>query len=908
MKIDLHELVVRGIKLKDQIPDDFRPVWESHFEMMSELRTLYYKRCIVPDDAVSLDIDTIDTGDASKLIACIAIYARFKRRNGEYSCQLVFSRSKLIPDGTTQPRAELIAAMLNSHTGEVVKRSFGKYHNSSIKLGDNQIVLHWIYNNEKALKVWVRTRVIEILRFTLREHWYFVDSENLIADLGTRKGAKLSDVDINSDWINGKKWMRGEQVTYPVKSVLELKLTDSEKESFQKELFLPYVKENDLTNYDWPQTHACTANSVSFHSVTFHAKNKLDWSKVAELILARYEHSSYLLDPNKHSYSSVVRIMAIVHKYVQCLREKAAARRLGMEGTVDETSNDDISDNGVDNDSRDDTHTDERTSNHTGIDNAQANLVSGIMYPILSLDLPSRILISDNDIRESNSFLLNVVQDVTYIVDRQPMVVEMNLNTDGKAQIFLTDDEIVKGKNYYFRKASAEVLKFARNSDYEGISTLKDDILYYTGRILPSQTVTSIVSITDAMQDLASTSFFVPIVDLHSPIAYSIVNDVHWSHKVANHSGVETVYRYVLQQCFIIDGRSLVKKFRVNCARCRYLAKRTIDIQMGPVSSHNLTIAPAYYITQVDIAGPFPSYSPHNKRTVVKIYFAVYCCSTTSSVNLKVMEDYSATAFIASFIRFSSEVGYPKIMVSDEGSQLVKGYEDMRLDFTDLKNKLHIDMNVEFELCPVGGHNMIGRVERTIKEVKASIHKSFQNHKLSILQWETVGAEIANTINDLPLALGNVVSDFEYMDLITPNRLKLGRNNDRGPVGALDVTDDPSKFFLKNTDIFNSWFTAWLISHVPKLMNHPKWYKTDYHIQMGDVVLFLKKEGLLNGTYQYGIVKSTEAGRDTKVRCVVVESGTHAELIATGGTYTGLLRRQLLEEDLEAAVVSMASA
>jgi len=41
---------------------------------------------------------------------------------------------------------------------------------------------------------------------------------------------------------------------------------------------------------------------------------------------------------------------------------------------------------------------------------------------------------------------------------------------------------------------------------------------------------------------------------------------------------------------------------------------------------------------------------------------------------------------------------------------------------------------------------------------------------------------------------------------------------------------------------------------------------------------------------------------------VVVESGIHAELIATDGTYTRLLRRQLLEEDLEAAVVAMASA
>ena len=38
---------------------------------------------------------------------------------------------------------------------------------------------------------------------------------------------------------------------------------------------------------------------------------------------------------------------------------------------------------------------------------------------------------------------------------------------------------------------------------------------------------------------------------------------------------------------------------------------------------------------------------------------------------------------------------------------------------------------------------------------------------------------IANKINDLPLALGNVVSDFETMDMLTPSRLRLGRNNNR---------------------------------------------------------------------------------------------------------------------------------
>ena len=59
------------------------------------------------------------------------------------------------------------------------------------------------------------------------------------------------------------------------------------------------------------------------------------------------------------------------------------------------------------------------------------------------------------------------------------------------------------------------------------------------------------------------------------------------------------------------------------------------------------------------------------------------------------------------------------------------------------------------------------------------------NERLSVIQWETCAAEIANRINDLPLAISNIISDFEIIDLITPNRLKLGRNNDKSPSGCV---------------------------------------------------------------------------------------------------------------------------
>ena len=239
------------------------------------------------------------------------------------------------------------------------------------------------------------------------------------------------------------------------------------------------------------------------------------------------------------------------------------------------------------------------------------------------------------------------------------------------------------------------------------------------------------------------------------------------------------------------------------------------------------------------------------------------------------MEDYSSTSFISAFVRFSCDAGYPNILLTDEGSQLIKGCENMLINFHDTQHKLHIDMQVELETCPVGGHNMHGKVERKIKSIRESLDKTMINERLSILQWETVGSQIGNSINDLPLGLGNKVADLENMDLITPNRLRLGRNNDRSPVGPMNVTNDPTKFANLNKNIFNTWFEAWLISHVPKLMEHPKWFDCD--LEKGDIILFLKHDNSLSNDYQYGMIQAVHKGIDGKIRSADVKYRNHNE-------------------------------
>ena len=135
----------------------------------------------------------------------------------------------------------------------------------------------------------------------------------------------------------------------------------------------------------------------------------------------------------------------------------------------------------------------------------------------------------------------------------------------------------------------------------------------------------------------------------------------------------------------------------------------------------------------------------------------------------------------------------------------------MEIRFTDIHGKLH-EYGVIYEVCPVGAHYMHGKIERKIKHVKESFAKHLHNHRLSIIQWETLGDQIANSINNLPIALGNTSNDLEKMDLITPNRRLLARNSNRCPVGTLSVSENAKKIIQMNNDMFEVWFRVWLMS------------------------------------------------------------------------------------------------
>ena len=64
MKLDIHELHARKLDWDDKIPDDLRKIWLSNFEVIQEIKDIRFNRAVIPIDALSLDMETIDTADA----------------------------------------------------------------------------------------------------------------------------------------------------------------------------------------------------------------------------------------------------------------------------------------------------------------------------------------------------------------------------------------------------------------------------------------------------------------------------------------------------------------------------------------------------------------------------------------------------------------------------------------------------------------------------------------------------------------------------------------------------------------------------------------------------------------------------------------------------------------------------
>ena len=123
-------------------------------------------------------------------------------------------------------------------TGHVVKIAFGEEHQNGLKLSDSQFTLHWANCTRNKLKLWVRNPVIETNQLSESKDLLNVDTKNMIADIGRRKGTTLDDTQSSSVRINGFEWIKDNESDFPLKTIDELVLEAEARQEAEKEKIL----------------------------------------------------------------------------------------------------------------------------------------------------------------------------------------------------------------------------------------------------------------------------------------------------------------------------------------------------------------------------------------------------------------------------------------------------------------------------------------------------------------------------------------------------------------------------------------------------------------------------------------------------------------------------------------------
>ena len=440
----------------------------------------------------------------------------------------------------------------------------------------------------------------------------------------------------------------------------------------------------------------------------------------------------------------------------------------------------------------------------------------------------------------------------------------------GKVLVAVDDQDTKRAEKYVYSKTTEEVQKYNCQEKLKKVGKLKDNILVHHGRILPGGER----DLSAVMLDLHKLAFAKPVLDRYSPCSYSIMKFCH--EKVTNHGGIKHTLRRSLEIAFILKGESLATEIRNNCLHCKRYDSRLVKVEFGPVDPDRLKVAPAFTICSIDLFGPVSARCGFGRhKDQLKMWAAVYKCPTTLAVAAYCMTGYDTESFLQTVTRHINRYGVPAKVKIDSGTQLISAFKEADFCVAEVHKLLEQTKGckVEYETCPVGGHNYNGVVERSIKSIKRVLGVVFRGAKFTPIDFETALNYVCNELNSMPLCLGSKYKNFDCLDLITPSRLLLGRNNVRAPGGQLTV-DRPKRILESMELIEQSWWDAWKELRIADFVPKPnKWHTTTENVKVGDIVTFTRDADNPLGTciFRIGRVRAAPESRDGKVRAVDIE-------------------------------------
>ena len=343
------------------------------------------------------------------------------------------------------------------------------------------------------------------------------------------------------------------------------------------------------------------------------------------------------------------------------------------------------------------------------------------------------------------------------------------------------------------------------------------------------------------------------------------------------HMGVENTLRRIMQRFYPVgNARSAIAKLKKACPKCRMLLKKTVAIELGKFPEARTVVAPPFYTVQMDIVMAFKARAHQRSTSTFACNALVIVCLLTCATSIMVMDGLSTQTVIQAIERHAARYGMPAQIIVDAGTQLRK-LEDTNFRLRDLSSSISGERQFKVTVATPKAHHQQGRVESKVKNMMKMLNAWSKTHAEdcnTLIGWETVFARIASALDDVPIARGSAsaASDLGW-EIITPNRLKLGRNNFRGLEGPVKLDNAPQSHLERNRMLTATWYEMF-IERIHLLIPPPA-KENDRQPELGDVVLFVHQDPNVKKlwTWKLGVIEEKISRSSYRIHYITTETG-----------------------------------
>ncbi|KAK3744503.1 hypothetical protein QZH41_006346 [Actinostola sp. cb2023] len=372
----------------------------------------------------------------------------------------------------------------------------------------------------------------------------------------------------------------------------------------------------------------------------------------------------------------------------------------------------------------------------------------------------------------------------------------------------LDTDELQKAETFWVKNAQEDLTRRFLKGDFKTLSPFIDDekVIRVGGRIDKA-----IVSYETKHPALLPSNHWISLLLIRHAHQYG-------------HNGAATTTAKVRRKYWVLKAHKISKRIKSQCAFCHEMAKRCETQVMADLPQ--IRLAPfnsPFYYTSCDYFGPINVKIGRNKTS--KHYGVIFTCLNTRAVHLELAVDCSTMEFIQVLRRFFSIRGYPAVILSDNGTQMVGAARELRemtqgLDAKTLKEFCE-EKGIKWIFTTPAAPHQNGCAEALVKTCKSALKKAIGEQTLTPFELYTCLLEVGNLVNQRPI--GRVPNDPDDGAYLCPNDMLLGRATSEVPQGPFKDTGNPRHRVEFVQRIVDSFWKRWNRDVLPTLLPTKKW-------------------------------------------------------------------------------------